>query len=62
MFGEEEARDTWASCEERLVFVGHTHVPQVDVLDADGRYAQPPAEDFVLDLLQDISRTGRRQL
>jgi len=46
VFGEEEASETWGACEERLVFIGHTHVPQVDILDSHDQYACPPPSDF----------------
>ncbi len=45
IFEEEDARAHWAACEERLAFVGHTHVPQADVLNADDTYeCLPPGE------------------
>lgn len=36
IFSERDARNCWASCETPLVFVGHTHLPRVDVLDRQG--------------------------
>lgn len=46
IFNEEEASATWEACEEQLVFVGHTHVPHVDVLDIHDQYTSPPPVDF----------------
>jgi predicted phosphodiesterase len=49
IFTEEEASETWQACEERLVFVGHTHVPQVDVLDSHDQYARHSPVDFSIE-------------
>lgn len=46
---EEEARATWDACDAGLVFVGHTHIPRIDVLTPDNRHGAPPPQDFILE-------------
>jgi diadenosine tetraphosphatase ApaH/serine/threonine PP2A family protein phosphatase len=47
---ESEARRCWQACEERLVFVGHTHIPRLHRLDTEGRYYRyaPPVRPLRL--------------
>ncbi|MFC1671985.1 metallophosphoesterase family protein [Planctomycetota bacterium] len=46
---EEDARKTWAASDHPLIFVGHTHRPRIDMLDADGTYHAPALQDFLIE-------------
>lgn len=49
IFEEEDARAHWAACEERLTFVGHTHVPQASVLNPDGSFECMPPQHLQIE-------------
>lgn len=46
---EADARQTWEMTDQPIIFVGHTHVPRIDLLDENGAYHALPPDDFVME-------------
>ncbi len=46
---EEAARSAWTTSDASLMFVGHTHVPGVHVLDSEGGYTGRDPSEFQLE-------------
>ncbi len=49
IFTESDARNCWADCEAPIIFVGHTHLPRVDVLGRYGEYRVRLPNSFVME-------------
>jgi len=49
IYDREEAATAWNSCEEQLIFVGHTHFPALFVVGSSGNVHNLPIQDFTLE-------------
>ena len=49
VFEAEDAMPSWSVRDEQLLFVGHTHIPQLFVIGASGRPHKLDPQDFVME-------------
>ena len=63
VLSKEDALDCWNSCDEQVVFVGHTHEPCVHELSENGIYRKHQPFDFIpIPGKEYIGNVGRVQL